>query len=170
MRQALRILVAALVMAIGVVAVASLAARSEEKAHSTRFPKMGLFAQLRGSHEVSVNGGKRSGDLGGRGSFAALIHGKQKFCFGITVTGINTPTAAHIHRGRRGKNGPIIITLTAPSGGDPGASSGCLDADLNLLADIRKRPSRYYANVHTANFPGGAIRGQLFHPNQRQDR
>jgi hypothetical protein len=132
--------------------------------------RMGLFAQLRGTKEISPSGKRRAGDLDGRGSFAALIHKDQKFCFGITVTGIGTPIAAHIHKGKRGKNGPIVIPLTAPSTGDPGASSGCVDADASLLADIRKHPRRYYANVHTTDFPGGAVRGQLFQPKRNQDR
>jgi hypothetical protein len=108
--------------------------------------------------------------LDGRGSFAAISRTDGKFCFAIALTGIGAPTAAHIHKGKRGKNGPIVIPLTPPSSGDPGTSSGCVKADSKLLADIRKHPTRYYANVHTTDFPGGAARGQLFHPKRNQDR
>ena|SRR5919108_5031481 len=132
--------------------------------------RLGLFAQLRGTKEISASGKRRAGDLDGRGSFAALIHKDQKLCFGITVTGIGTPVAAHIHKAKRGRNGPIVVPLVTPSSGDPGASSGCVDANANLLADIRKHPKRYYANVHTSDFPAGAVRGQLFQPKRSQDR
>jgi hypothetical protein len=96
--------------------------------------------------------------------FRRLVHQDRSICFGITLTGLSAPTAAHIHRGRRGKNGPILITLSAPSGGNPGTSGGCVDAAPELLSDIRRHPRRYYANVHTDEFPDGAVRGQLFQP------
>ena len=42
------------------------------------------------------------------------------------------------------------------------AAGGCVSgADPDLTRDIRRHPSRYYVNVHTADFPDGAIRGQL---------
>jgi hypothetical protein len=49
-----------------------------------------------------------------------------------------------------------------PSGGDPGASSGCVTVDAALSRAILKNPHKFYANVHTAAFGGGAVRGQLF--------
>jgi hypothetical protein len=82
-------------------------------------------------------------------------------CFGIAVTNIATPVAAHIHKGKRNENGPIVVTLSPPLPGDPGASSGCTKADADLAEDIQRHPRRYYVNVHTSDFPAGAIRGQL---------
>jgi hypothetical protein len=38
---------------------------------------------------------------------------------------------------------------------------GCVDVDRDLLNAIRKRPEQYYVNVHTREFPEGAVRGQL---------
>jgi hypothetical protein len=124
--------------------------------------KSAVFAQLSGKNEIGANGKRGAGDLDGQGSFTGLIVNGQ-LCFGITVSGIGTPAAAHVHKGKKKQNGPIVIPLTQPSSGDPGASSGCATADVSLLADIRKHPNRYYANVHTSDFLAGALRGQLFH-------
>jgi CHRD domain len=120
-----------------------------------------LFAVLTGRKEVDANGNKGAGDSDGRGSFTAIVDGNQ-LCFGITVTNLDTPTAAHIHKGRPNQNGPIVVPLTQPSSGDPGASSGCVAVDPALAQAILKNPHKYYANVHTSAFPNGAVRGQLF--------
>jgi hypothetical protein len=58
--------------------------------------------------------------------------------------------------------GPVVLPLEQPAAGDPGASSDCVDVPGALARAIRKNPARFYANVHTADFPGGAVRGQLF--------
>jgi hypothetical protein len=120
-----------------------------------------LFAVLTGRKEVDANGNRGVGDPDGRGSFTATIDGTQ-LCFGITVKNLDTPIAAHIHKGRPNEAGPIVVPLTAPTAGDPGASSGCVPIDAALAAAILKNPHKYYANVHTGPFPGGAARGQLF--------
>jgi hypothetical protein len=91
-----------------------------------------------------------------------ILHGPRNT---VTITCSAPPTAAHVHEGNAGVNGPIVITLTPPATGDPGASSECLTVDTTLLADILQHPSQYYVNVHNATFPGGAIRDQLVrHP------
>ena len=124
-----------------------------------------LFARLNGRNEIGPDGRRGAGDPDGRGGFTALI-ADDEVCFGLTVDDIDTPAAAHIHRGKRRENGPIEITLSAPSDGDPGASSGCVPpdgGDTAVLQEILNHPNRFYANVHTGAFPNGAVRGQLKH-------
>jgi hypothetical protein len=121
-----------------------------------------FFAVLLGGNEVSDEGQANAGDPNGVGSATILID-DTTLCFGITVNNLDQPTAAHIHRGHAGVNGPIVVPLTPPASGDPGASSDCIpEVDPDLLREIRANPGRFYVNVHTEKFPAGAVRGQLF--------
>ena len=137
------------------------AAKKPPKSHAkAKVDTRALFAVLTGRNEVDANGRRGAGDPDGHGSFTAIVDGNQ-LCFGITVTNLDTPTAAHIHKARRNQNGDVVVPLTQPSAGDPGASSGCVTIDPALGAAILKNPHKYYANVHTTAFPNGAVRGQL---------
>jgi hypothetical protein len=119
-----------------------------------------LVSVMNGKKEVDENGKKNSGDLNGLGTFSATIDTGQ-LCFGITVRDLDTPVAAHIHRGGPSVMGPVVLPLTQPAAGDPGASSACVPVESKLASELLKRPSRFYVNVHTDKFPNGAIRGQL---------
>ena len=114
-----------------------------------------LFAVLTGAKEPE------GGDPNGRGSFTAIVDG-NRLCYGLTNRNIEDPAAAHIHRGRAGVAGDIVVPLEQPSSGDPGASSDCVRVARSVSRAILQNPNRYYVNVHTAGFLDGAIRGQLF--------
>ncbi len=136
-------------------------AKAEEKSAKGKGARQRvLFAVLRGRNELAGDPlRKGAGDPDGRGAASVTIDGNN-LCFGLTVTNIATPVAAHIHAGRRNQNGPIVVDFTPPVPGDPGSSSGCVTDDD--APAIQRRPKRYYVNVHTADLPGGAVRGQLF--------
>ena len=127
-----------------------------------------LFGVLLGGHEVSSTGQANTGDKDGIGSVTVtIIPGSSstapgKLCYGLTVTKIDKPTAAHIHKGNAGTNGAIVVNLSPPSAGNPGASSGCVSVPASTLTQIQNDPSGFYVNVHNSEFPNGAIRGQLF--------
>ena len=75
----------------------------------------------------------------------------------ITVSGM-TATAAHIHHGALGANGPVIVpfvkqgddTFVAPPG-----------AKMNEEQCKAFRAGNTYVNVHSAKNPGGEVRSQL---------
>jgi len=69
--------------------------------------------------------------------------------------------AAHIHSAPAGVNGPIVVPLVPPTSG---SSSDCASVDRDLVLAILQHPENYYVNVHTTEYPGGAIRGQLALP------
>lgn len=86
-----------------------------------------------------------------------LEPGVGKVCFRLTWSGIGNPTASHIHKGRRGTAGPVVVPLF----GGTAKHSGCVRAARSLIRRIAKSPGGYYVNIHTVKYPAGALRGQL---------
>jgi CHRD domain len=100
-----------------------------------------------------------AGDPVGTGTATVRMRaGQGQVCYRLAVQNI-TAVAAHIHRGAAGVAGPVVIPLNTPNAS--GAASGCTAVARPLVAAILKTPASYYVNVHTAEFPGGAVRGQL---------
>jgi len=123
----------------------------------------------------------------GEGSFTAELDGDEihyTLTYGALQGG--AVTQAHVHLGRRAVNGGIIAwlcegTLASPSASTPtcppatgGSVSGTITAlevigptgqgvapgeFAELIAALRA--GAVYANVHTATFGGGEIRGQV---------
>ena len=124
-----------------------------------------LFAALNGGNEVNGAGVARSGDLDGFGSatvnFSNITATTATLCYAVLVSNITAATAAHIHRGTSGVNGPIVVNFTPPVG-NPGRIAGCTTISRVLYSQLIALPSAFYVNVHNAAFPAGAVRGQLF--------
>jgi hypothetical protein len=84
----------------------------------------------------------------------------NEVCVDITVQNITLPaTAAHIHQAPAGQAGGPVVPLTAP--GEDGLSSTCATVEATLMQDMLNNPENFYVNVHNADFPDGAARGQL---------
>jgi CHRD domain-containing protein len=124
-----------------------------------------LFAVLNGGNEVNGAGVARSGDLDGFGSatvtFSNITATTATLCYAVLVSNITAATLAHIHRGRSGVNGGIVVNFNPPVG-NPGRIAGCTPITRTLYSQIAAFPSEFYVNVHNAAFPAGAVRGQLF--------
>ncbi|HEX4719336.1 MAG TPA: CHRD domain-containing protein [Thermoleophilaceae bacterium] len=98
------------------------------------------------------------GDPDGKGTAKLKIEAsKGEVCYTLSWHKIGKPLAAHIHKGNKGKAGPIVVPLFAGTA----KHSGCVKASKSLLGKIVKNPKSYYVNIHTQRFPGGALRGQL---------
>jgi len=99
------------------------------------------------------------GDPDGTGTARLTFSpGKSQICYELTVDKIGPVTGAYIHAGIAGKAGPPIVTLTPPVNG---SSKECALLAPEKITDIIRNPSNYYVNVNNAEFPKGAVRGQL---------
>jgi hypothetical protein len=99
------------------------------------------------------------GDTDGIGAAVVTIDtDADRVCWLIAVKRIQLPAAAaHIHAGSATVAGPVVVDFTAPNAF--GISFGCtVDTDADAIA---ANPAGFYVNVHTAEFPAGAVRGQL---------
>lgn len=97
----------------------------------------------------------------------------------LNVANIENVTQAHIHQAPRGENGAVVVWLY-PEDGPPaqlieGRTDGTLatgtitaddfvgplaGAEFDALIEVI-REGNAYVNVHTKQFPGGEIRGQI---------
>jgi CHRD domain len=117
---------------------------------------------LTGEQEVDpVTGAVGVGDPDGSGTATITVNpGQEEVCWAIRAEGITLPaTAAHIHEAPVGVAGPVVVALSPPDAS--GFSSGCATLEREEALEILKNPEDYYVNVHTTDFPNGAIRGQL---------
>jgi hypothetical protein len=113
-----------------------------------------LKAALTGAAEVPG-----PGDSDGSGKVSLTLSvGKSQICYDLAVSNMGTATAAHIHSGDAGVAGPVLVTLTTPASG---SSKDCATLEGQKIQEILKNPAGYYVNVHNAEFPDGAVRGQL---------
>jgi len=129
-----------------------------------------LVALLSGANEVpNSTPGAETNDPDGFGSAAVTFDldtaGDENVCWDISYGNLTgTPTAAHIHGPAvAGANAPVLILFAPPPPGAT-AATGCRDLTAIEAADaalIVATPANFYVNVHTTDFPGGAIRGQL---------
>ena len=134
-------------------------------------------AKLRGGHETPVTVATGASGVWG----ARLDSAETSMAFELFYDAIEggTVAAAHIHLGRPGITGGVVIHFcgtggTAPCPASPGFVSGVVTA-ANVVAvaaqgiaagDFAKviramRKGDAYVNVHTGVFPGGEIRGPI---------
>lgn len=98
------------------------------------------------------------GPAGGKGTADVETDDEAgQLCYKLKYSGIGEPTGAHIHEGAKGTAGPVAVDLDIEKNG----KAGCVPVDKAELVEIAEHPDEHYVNVHTADYPKGAIRGQL---------
>jgi len=134
--------------------------------HTSEFPAGAIRGQLTGTSTASFGSTlalelKGTSEPNAKGTAVLRIRKDVGMvCYRLHAENVTLPTtAAHIHRGGAGVNGPVVVPFTAP--GADGNSSGCAPADAALIDEILGNPSGFYVNVHTKEHPAGAIRSQL---------
>jgi hypothetical protein len=121
-----------------------------------------LMTDLAGANEVPG-----PGDPAGWGMVMISVNtADSTMCVDGTAMDISLPLAgAHIHEAAADAAGSIVVGFIGGGGPMPpspdGSFSGCVPVDAVLLLSIWDNPENYYFNVHNADFPAGAIRGQL---------
>ncbi|MEV6653407.1 CHRD domain-containing protein [Streptomyces sp. NPDC051219] len=167
-RKALAIGTTAVAAAAGVT-LAVLPAFAHSGGPATGGSGVALFAaSLNGANEVPVKGGPAAGDKDGAALEFIQVKGDQ-VSFAVKWRGTDRPTALHIHQGAKGSNGGVKIDFTGKLGklgkhgkGGWRTATGTVQVENTALLDAFKaRPTGFYANLHTAEFPGGAVRGQF---------
>ena len=128
-----------------------------------------FIVRLSGANEVPARG------TGANGVIGINVRG-NRVDYSIEVHGITAITGAHFHTGAAGINGPIRIALyPGPGSNFSSVPSGAFDGQFyegsfeasdvtgisyaDLLAGFRA--GTVYGNVHTSQFPGGEMRGQV---------
>jgi hypothetical protein len=135
-------------IAAGVAAASLAAALAAGAANNATTTK--LEANLRGSNEnaPASNRGKTE---------VRLTPSTGRVCWETTIMKIDgKPNASHIHKGRKGVSGNVVVPLGAGY-----KRQGCTTAAKALVRAIIRNPGAYYVNVHNAKHPAGAMRGQL---------
>lgn len=90
---------------------------------------------------------------------ATISYDGDQLCVNGTSDGVGALAAGHIHAGLVGESGPPVVDLDIATDGD-GPFEGCARVGAEggvVFAD----PASYYLNLHTAEFPDGAVRAQL---------
>ncbi|WP_434594851.1 CHRD domain-containing protein [Streptomyces sp. A5-4] len=170
-RKTILIATTAAAVAVGVTLTAlpaSADSGSTRGSTSTRGDAAFFAASLNGANEVPVPGGPAAGDRDGAALEFLKVEGST-VSFAVKWRGTDRPTALHIHQGGRGVNGEVKIDFTDQLGKDKDKGKGKGHSltgsvevrDAALLDALKAGPTGFYANLHTAEFPGGAVRGQF---------
>lgn len=158
------------VMAAGVLVLSATAASAQGKVR--------LTARLSGGEETPAPG-LNTGAFGS--AIVEVDAARSEAVVDLQVWNLPTgSTAGHIHAGSKGTPGPVILDFTFPTGltGDfalsfrlgQSAFRARPEIGINSLADALQAVAagNAYVNVHTTQYAGGEIRGQLIADGDKQ--
>lgn len=156
------------ITAVAVAALGALVSLAYSAMMAPPRPAGAYVAILSGENEVPPV----ETDAIGLASFVT-IQGNRAALYSLLTHGLTDVTAAHIHLGAPGENGPPVAFLfmtDEPVTQDGLLAAGVLTAD-DLIGPLEGAPlsdlleeiaaGNTYVNVHTLAHPGGEIRGQV---------
>jgi hypothetical protein len=142
------------------------ASTSQQTAHAQQQEQIFVATNMTGAKEVPPLRSTASGT-------ATFVNNQTFIEYDLSVSGLYNATAAHIHQGRTGANGPIVVTLYSTTDRSPGlfgGYSGNITASmlegplrgqqLSALIDLMSS-GQAYVNVHTIKNQNGEIRDQI---------
>lgn len=159
-RAAASLLLVVLLLALGAGAVAADSGRN-------------FVAHLSGGEEVPA------ADTLARGNAVFQLNKEgSQLRYRLIVANVENVTMAHIHLAPAGANGPVVAWLypsAPPASLIPGRFDGVLATGVITAADLRgplagqplsalvdaMLAGDAYVNVHTLQYPGGEVRGQI---------
>jgi CHRD domain len=159
-------------MRIALLVLIVLAAALAPTGVATGQARTSWYAPLSADEEVPRNASRGTG-------FATFEMGPNNtLSYYLFVDGLQNVQMAHIHIGAAGQNGPVAIWLYPPAppavlmaGPVSGAIGGGTIALANFMGPLQGQQftalinalnnGQAYVNVHTTQFPGGEIRGQV---------
>ena len=117
-----------------------------------------LTAGLKARFEVPTPQGVPAGATGAfTGTAVELENDRARLTWRLTFSKLSgKATAAHIHAGKLGKAGRVLVALCGPCRSGQRGNTSMTDAQLGSI-----RAGRTYVNVHTAKNAPGEIRGQV---------
>jgi hypothetical protein len=136
-----------LLLAIAALAFAGLGIAASQETYK-------VHASLVGSQETPKNTSKGTGVFSG----TVVEKGKTKtLTWKLTFKNLTGPAqAAHIHLGKKGVSGPVAVPLCGPC---KSGAHGTAKVTEKIVSALEH--GKAYANVHTAKYPNGEIRGQI---------
>lgn len=101
-----------------------------------------------------------AGDPDGWGRFRFRVDDTlNTLCGDLEVRELGQVTAAQVYRGGPGEAGSPVVDIDLP--GSDNDSDDCDTIGDTLADEIQANPAGFYVLIKTAEFPNGALRGQI---------
>jgi hypothetical protein len=112
-------------------------------------------------YRVKLSGAaeRTGGAAAGTGEAVIALHGTSVVCWRFAhLHGFTGATSARIYRGSTHKDGKVVASLST---GPRLHHEGCRHAHPSVINAIERGPHDYYLNIHSVQYPRGAVRAQL---------